>query len=100
MNSSIATRLAAAIVASGESANRIGTIAGASPGYVRLLIRGARRQPSAEALGRVAAVLGVSIEWLVMGAGPPPTEEHIRASVARAAEAIGTARNALARGGV
>src|SRR5262249_24083728 len=32
----------------------------------------------------IAEVLGVSLDWLVFGRGPRPSEEHVRAAIERA----------------
>lgn len=69
---------------SGLSARRLGTLAGLSTATVALIESGERKAPSAETLARLAKVLGVSLDWLISGAGDPPDEATVRAAVAAA----------------
>jgi transcriptional regulator with XRE-family HTH domain len=50
-------------------------LAGLPPTSVHYIERG--RSPSAEALQRIAAVLGASTNWLLSGEGQAPTPEAI-----------------------
>ncbi len=54
---------------------------GVSTSYVSMLELGQRTNPEVEKLGQIAAVLGVSVDWLAFGRGPAPSAKRIRAAV-------------------
>lgn len=80
--SATANRIAQARKLAGISPEKLGVLAGMSHGVVRMLEDGDRKNPSSETLRRLAAVLGVSVDWLMSGSGEPPTEDSVRAAVA------------------
>lgn len=65
-------------------AYELAELGGLSAGYVAHLERGRTKSPGLDALEALARVLGVTIDYLVSGTGPEPTEEHVVAAVARA----------------
>lgn len=63
----LAERLHETMVDAGLSQLRLAKEAGCNDGYVRDIIRGKVKKPSAEALHRLAKVLRVTPEWLLFG---------------------------------
>jgi transcriptional regulator with XRE-family HTH domain len=64
------------------SCRRLALLAGRTPQWASALERGAYASPSAASIAAIGRVLGVSIEWLLSGAGEAPTEESVRAAIA------------------
>ena len=88
----IATRLSHAIALSGLDYEAIDNLAGTSSGHVGQIARGARKRPSASTIVAIAAVLGITAEWLVKGGkNAAPTADSVLAAV-EAARAAAKAR--------
>jgi transcriptional regulator with XRE-family HTH domain len=51
--------------------------------HVGLIENGTRQTPSGETVVAIARVLGTSAEWLITGEGDGPTEDDVRAAIAR-----------------
>lgn len=66
------------------AASDLSELAGLSDGYVAHLERGVRKNPGMEAMGAIAAVLGVTIDYLVRGEGEQPAAELVKAAIATA----------------
>jgi transcriptional regulator with XRE-family HTH domain len=79
-----ADRLKLARGLAGISARRLAELAGVSPGYPNHLETGRRQNPPSEALSSFARVLGTTMDWLLNGAGEPPTESEAKAALAAA----------------
>lgn len=75
--SGLAERLREARERAGLSARGLDEKAGITAGHTTLIESGRRAKPTAEIVGKLAAALGVSIDWLVMGreSGPCCTDE-------------------------
>jgi transcriptional regulator with XRE-family HTH domain len=69
----------------GVSARDASALAGLSPSHVGLL-EADRHRATAETASRLARIFGASIDWLVDGAGKPPTPRAVRGAVAAARE--------------
>lgn len=67
--SEIARRLNAAILARGLLRQRVERDADFSVGYLSRFLNGDRQSLSADRIARVAAVVGVRVEWLLSGSG-------------------------------
>lgn len=65
---------------SGLSASKLSELAGLSRGAVWALERGGG-DPTAATISAVCRVLGLSADWLLWGAGNPPTDRAVRAAV-------------------
>ena len=68
------------------SAAQLGLLAGLSKSVVALIESGERKNPESKTVSAIAAVLGVSTDWLLSGVGAAPTSEAVKAAVARAEE--------------
>lgn len=66
------------------SARELDKLAGLTPCHISLIESGRRPNPESETLRAIAGVLGISLDWLVLGKGETPHEEDVRASVDRA----------------
>lgn len=66
------------------SMREISILAGCDPTAVRLIEIGERPDPRGSTLAAVGRVLGCSVDWLISGTGPAPTEEQVRAAVEQA----------------
>lgn len=66
------------------SARELSSLAGLSNSVVTRLENEDRPRPSSHTVCAIARVLGVSVEWLGEGIGPPPTPDAVRAAVAKA----------------
>jgi transcriptional regulator with XRE-family HTH domain len=69
----LAQRLRRARKAAGLSARRLDALAGLTPCHTSLIESGLRENPKATTVAALAKALGVSLDWLVSGRGPPPT---------------------------
>jgi transcriptional regulator with XRE-family HTH domain len=87
---SISTRIAAARLMGGISAAHLGKLAGRSKSIVALIESGDREDPGGSTVSAIAAVLGVSTDWLLNGTGEPPAPDAVKASIARAESRTGT----------
>lgn len=76
----ISERLREARIIAGLDAKRLDKLAGITPGHVRLIENGIREHPAATTLSRIAAVLGLSLDWLIDGRGKRPSDRAIRAA--------------------
>jgi transcriptional regulator with XRE-family HTH domain len=81
---SISTRIAAARQLAEISAAHLGRLAGLSRSAVALIESGERENPEGRTVSSIAAVLGVSTDWLLNGTGEPPAAEGVRSAVAQA----------------
>lgn len=70
------------------SARELDKLAGLTPCHISLIESGRRPNPESETLRAIASVLGVSLDWLVLGKGDPPRPEDVRAAVERARAAV------------
>lgn len=66
------------------SARRLDLLADLTPGHVSAIEAGQRERIEARTASMLAAVLGCSLDWLIDGDGPAPSERAIRAAVAAA----------------
>ncbi len=87
----LADRLQKALKAADVTQRELSRLAGLKHSYAGLVVRGQRKNLWPEPLAKIAAVLGVSTDWLITGAGPEPSARRIRSAVA-AAKAKATAR--------
>jgi transcriptional regulator with XRE-family HTH domain len=71
-------------MADGLSARELAVLAGVSLSHPNMIETGRRENPTADVLGKIAPILGVSLEWLVNGSGEEPTKEAVSAAVQRA----------------
>lgn len=78
MTSGLATRLRHAREVSGISGRQLGQIAGLSTSIVSHLENDRYGTPNGETLQAICAVLGISVDWLLSGNGPAPTDDAIR----------------------
>jgi transcriptional regulator with XRE-family HTH domain len=69
-------------------AYKLAELAELSGGYPAHLESGRRENPGMDAIGKIARVLGVSIDYLVSGTEPAPTKEQVMAAVAAARAAF------------
>lgn len=69
------------------SARELGALAGVAETYPTLIESGARKQVGADIVSRLAAVLGTTTDFLILGTGPTPTAKHVARTVAAAREA-------------
>lgn len=74
MNSlaTFAERLKWARKSAGFSTYRLDRIAGITPGHTLLIESGRRVHPRTDTAAALARALGVSLDWLIDGQGPPP----------------------------
>lgn len=78
VDTSVGERVRVARERCGLSARALAAKADLSAGYVALIERGQRPSPSGEVFRKLAAALGVSIDWLITGratadeTGPQP----------------------------
>jgi transcriptional regulator with XRE-family HTH domain len=63
------------------SAAELGELAGMSRGVVGMIETNKRPDPGANTVAAIAAVLGVSSDWLIKGIGVDPTKEQVAAAV-------------------
>lgn len=68
------------------SLRELAALSDLSPTYPSLIESGARPNVGSEKLGRIAKVLGTTIDFLMTGTGPAPTEKRVRAAVRVARE--------------
>ena len=58
---------------------------------MRLIETGARENLHPDTIASLASALGVTTDWLILGTGPEPTVEQVRAAVAAARERLAAA---------
>jgi transcriptional regulator with XRE-family HTH domain len=87
---SFGERLQTARKLAGLNQGTLSELAGLSRGLVWAIEDGLRPDPTVKTAKALAAVLGISLDWLVTGTGAKPTEEQIRRSVRRAQRSTGT----------
>lgn len=63
------------------SARELCSLAGVTVSVAAMVERGHIHRPAADVLAAFAGVLGVSLDWLVLGTGSEPTAEQVRAAV-------------------
>lgn len=56
-----------------------------------MIERGHIHRPAADILGRLASVLGISLDWLVLGKGPEPVADQVKTAIERASTPSGAA---------
>jgi transcriptional regulator with XRE-family HTH domain len=65
----------------GISARELARLAGVSAVYPSMIESGIRQHIGAEVALRLVSALGLSIGWLINGAGRAPTESSVKAAV-------------------
>jgi transcriptional regulator with XRE-family HTH domain len=76
-------RLVFARTQAGLNQRELSLLAGLSSSHIHHIEAGIRKSPSAKVIRAIAAVLGVSIDWLLGGKGTPVLS-RMRAAVAHA----------------
>lgn len=84
MPQTLSDRLREARSFSSLSARELDRLAGIGQGHSALIESGQRPNVEAKTATALARVLGVSLDWLLMGRGRPPSDAAIRAAVAEA----------------
>lgn len=84
----LAGRLTLARTLGGLTGRQLSDLASVADGLVSQVERGTIRSPKATVLGRIAQILGVSLDWLVLGVGEVPKKETIAAAITAAREAV------------
>lgn len=79
------------------TATRLSVLAGLDRSHVRVILQGHRGNLGAHTAVSIAAVAGVSLDWLVCGAGPTPSAERILAAVSAVDTAASSTRPRRAR---
>ena len=69
---------------SGLKQRQLSELAGLSPAVVGQWCRGRARSPDSGALAKLTGATGCSLQWLLLGTAPAPTEKQVRTAVARA----------------
>lgn len=90
----LAARLTATRELAGDLSSReLGALAGLAETYPSLIEQNHRKHVGADVVAKIAAVLGVSTDFLILGTGKEPTAELVQAAVAaaRSAKAGGSA---------
>lgn len=88
----LAARLTATRELAGDLSSReLGSLAGIAETYPSLIEQNNRKQVGADVVAKIAGVLGVSTDFLILGTGEEPTEAGVKASVAAARERKGAA---------
>jgi transcriptional regulator with XRE-family HTH domain len=64
------------------SSRELGSLAGLAETYPSLIESQQRKQVGADVVAKMAAVLGVSTDYLILGTGEVPTAETVKAAVA------------------
>lgn len=82
--STMVERLQLARDLGGVSARELGLLAGMAHSAVGWIERSSGDGPTSKSLERIVGVLGVSLDWLVLGKGNAPEARDVRAAVARA----------------
>ncbi len=90
---SIGERVAHLQSLSGLDRAELSKLAGLAQSHVGLIMRGGVKNPAGSTLGAIAKVTGASTDWIITGAGAPPTDDVVKAAV-EAAKA--TTPNAVA----
>jgi len=85
--SGIGLRLREARTVAAVSARELDRLADTTEGHTSLIESGVVQNANAETLAKLAAVLGVSLDWLVTGSGPPPSSRVVRAAIIAARNA-------------
>lgn len=83
-------RLRWARLAANISARELDRLAGLAEGHTALLEAGKKNDIEMRTAKKLKSALGVTLDWLVIGEGDPPTTEHILSSV-KAAQAAAAA---------
>ena len=91
--SRIGERLQQARTMGACTARELDRIADTTEGHVSLLESGVVENVTVDTMARWALALGVTLDWLVLGAGRAPSERTVRAAV-EAARATYAANNA------
>ena len=65
----------------GLSTKGLDAVAGLTKGHTSAIERRERLDPSMSTLRKLAAALGVSLDWLILGRGTAPTVTRLRASI-------------------
>lgn len=85
----VGRRLRQARELDGLSSSDLSTLSGLSRGVAGMIERGHIQKPTGEVLGALARSLGITTDWLILGTGEAPSEEQVKAAVARARAARG-----------
>ena len=69
----------------GVSCRELDRLAGTTRGYCWALERGSKHDVGVHILAKYCAALGCTLDWLIHGKGPRPTDETILAALKKAA---------------
>ena len=83
----VAKRLRQLVKTAGRTPNALSELAGLDRTYLRLVLKGSRAAFGAAPMVALAQLFGVDIGWLLLGTGPMPNPDAIRASVTQAESA-------------
>jgi transcriptional regulator with XRE-family HTH domain len=81
MSTSVSARLGKLCEDAGVSHESVSLSAGLAGGHVGLIVTGRVKRPSADVLAKIADVLGVSLDWIVLGRGEEPDAGVVRTRV-------------------
>jgi transcriptional regulator with XRE-family HTH domain len=85
--SGIGERLKATRELAGDlSARELGSLAGVAETYPALIESGVRKQVGADIVSKLAAVLGATTDFLILGTGHVPSAKQVSKAVAAARE--------------
>jgi transcriptional regulator with XRE-family HTH domain len=76
-------RLTAARGLAGLHLKELSLLAGLAQGHAGMVERGEMESPSIRTVALLAEVLGLSMDWIVLGRGKPPTARSVIAAVAK-----------------
>lgn len=82
----LGSRLTVALAHGGLKYKEAGQLAGlrSADSLVGQIARGENDNPTAATLIAIAGLLGVTVDWLLRGVGPPPKRRQVQEAVARA----------------
>lgn len=86
MSETLGSRLLYARELTGISSRELDRLAGTTEGHASMIERGERPRIEVATADKMAIVLGLSLDWLVRGAGRRPTKRHVVAAVEQARE--------------
>ncbi|MBL8684399.1 MAG: helix-turn-helix transcriptional regulator [Myxococcales bacterium] len=81
MSTLVSARLGKLCEDAGVSHESVSLSAGLAGGHVGLIVSGRVKRPSADVLAKIADVLGVSLDWIVLGRGDSPDPSVVRIKV-------------------
>lgn len=80
------------------SAYELSTLLGGSPSLVSMIERGDTLDPRGAVLAALANTLGVTTDWLILGAGPEPTPGQVQDAIDQARQRKGADTSLSATG--